>query len=221
MTAALAGQVVAQTNLDLLRSGFFVTIQLVVLSFALALAMGFVMASFRVSPVPPLRWLGTVYVEYFRNTPLAVFMLLFFFGFARIGLLLSAFVSAVLALGLYTGAFVTETIRSGINAVDRGQVEAARSLGLSFTQMLRLVVLPQAFRTVVPPLGNIFIACIKNSAIASVIAVFDLTYQGEVILPRVGNPIPISLAVAAGYLILTIPAGFFVNWLERKVAIRR
>src|SRR2546421_1242745 len=147
MTALLA-----ETNAGLLRSGFFVTLNLIGLSFALALVLGAAMASFRVSPVPPLRWLGTAYVEYFRNTPLAVLMLLFFFGFPKIALNFSNFVDAVLALGIYTGAFVTETLRSGINSVDRGQVEAARSLGLSFTQMLRLVVLPQAFRTVVPPL---------------------------------------------------------------------
>ena len=209
------------TNFDLLRSGFWVTLELVVLSFALAVAIGFVMASFRVGPVPPLRWLGTIYVEYFRNTPLAVLMLLFFFGLARVGLLLSSFVSAVLALGLYTGAFVTEALRAGISAVDKGQVEAARSLGLTFVQMLRLVVLPQAFRTVVPPLGNLFIACIKNSGIASIIAVFDLTYQGEVLLPRQADPIGIGLLVAAGYLSLTIPAGILVNWVEGRLAIRR
>jgi glutamate transport system permease protein len=216
------GQAVAATsNAGLLRSGFWVTLELVALSFMLALAMGFVMASFRVSPLAPLRWLGTVYVEYFRNTPLLILMLIFFAGFAKISLQLSNFTASILALGLYTGAFVTEALRSGINAVDRGQVEAARSLGLSFVQMLRLVVLPQAFRTVVPPLGNLFIACIKNSAIAEVISVSELSFQGDLIISREAKPVLYGLVVAVGYLMLTIPAGVAVNWLERQVAIRR
>lgn len=218
MIAAIAEQAI---DYGLLRSGFLVTLRLVVLAFALALAVGIVMASFRVSPVPPLRWLGTIYVEYFRNTPLLVLMLLVFFGLPKIGFLLSAFASAALALGLYTGAFVTETVRAGINSVERGQVEAARSVGLSFLQMMRLVVLPQAIRTVVPPLGNLLIACIKNSAIAQTIAVFDLMYQSDRIITDTAKGIQVGVAVIAAYLVLTIPAGIAVNVAERRLAIRR
>ena len=205
----------------LLRTGFAETIKLVLVSFSLAVVVGFVMASFRVSPVPPLRWLGTAYVEYFRNTPLLILMLIFFFGFPKIDLPFSSFTCAAMALGLYTGAFVTEAIRSGINSIDRGQVEAARALGLSFVKMMRLIVLPQAVRTVIPPLGNLLIACIKNSAVAEVIAVVELSYQGDRVATAEANPIPVALAVAAGYLILTIPAGVLVNYLERRLAIRR
>lgn len=214
-------QVVAASNAGLLLSGFSETVELVVLSFALAVGMGLVMASFRVSPVPPLRWIGTLYVEYFRNTPLLILMLLFFSGFAKIKLRFSGFTAAAIALGLYTGAFVTEVLRSGINAVDRGQVEAARSLGLSFTRMLFHVVLPQAVRTVVPPLGTLMIASIKNSAIAEVISVNELTFQGDLIISREANAVFIGLVVAALYLSLTIPASVLVNWLERRLQIRR
>ena len=191
------------------------------LSFALAIIVGSVMASFRVAPIPPLRWLGTLYVEYFRNTPLLILMLIFFSGFAKIGIRFSGFTAAVIALGLYTGAFVAEVLRSGISAIDRGQIEAARSLGLSFTRMLWTVVLPQAFRTVVPPLGNLLIAAIKNSAIAEVISVNELAFQGDLIVSRRANWLPIGLAVAGLYLALTIPAGVAVNYLEQKLAIRR
>jgi glutamate transport system permease protein len=196
-------------------------VALTVLSFAAALAVGTVVAAFRVSPVPPLRWAATVYVELVRNTPLTVLFVLFFFGLTKVGVKYSPFVSSVIVLGGYTSTFVGETVRSGINAVASGQAEAARSLGLTFPQVMSIVVLPQAFRTVVGPLGSLFIALIKNSSIASVISVLELTEVADRLNTATARPIPVFLGAAAGYLLLALPSGLVVGAIERRVAIKR
>ncbi len=197
------------------------TIVLTLASFAVAMVVGTVVAAFRVSPVPPLRAAGALWVQMLRNTPLTVLLLLFVFGFTKIGLQYSYEVSSIIVFGAYTSAFVAETVRSGINAVARGQAEAARAIGLTFPQILRIVVLPQAFRTVVPPLGNIFIALTKNTSIASIVSVLDLTEVADRLNNATARPIAVFLGAAAAYLMLTLPSGFAFGWLERKVAIRR
>lgn len=197
------------------------TIVLTLASFAVAMVVGTVVAAFRVSPVPPLRVAGAAWVQMLRNTPLTVLLLLFVFGFTKIGLQYSYEASAIIVFGAYTSAFVAETVRSGINAVARGQAEAARAIGLTFPQILRIVVLPQAFRTVVPPLGNIFIALTKNTSIASIVSVLDLTEVADRLNNATARPIAVFLGAAAAYLVLTLPSGFAFGWLERKVAIRR
>ncbi|MFN2506701.1 MAG: amino acid ABC transporter permease [Acidimicrobiales bacterium] len=209
-------------NLDRFLEGMRTTVSLTLVSFAFALAIGTVVAGMRVSPIPPLRAAGTTYVTAVRNSPLAVLMTLFFFGFPDIGVKFdSVFVSAVIVLAAYTGTFVAETVRSGINAVAQGQGEAARALGLTFPQTMRIVVLPQALRTVVAPLGSIFIALIKNSSLAGLIGASDLVEVGERLNTEEAQPIAIYLGVAIGYLLLTIPTGFVVSWVERRVAIKR
>jgi glutamate transport system permease protein len=146
-------------HLDVYLEGMWRTVQLTALSFLFAFVIGTFVAAMRVSPVPPLRWAGTVYIELVRNTPLLVLMFIFFFGFPSIGIKFeSKFVSAIIVLSAYTGTFVGETVRSGINALSKGQAEAARSIGLTFPQVMGIIVLPQALRTVVAPLGGIFIA---------------------------------------------------------------
>ena len=127
----------------------------------------------------------------------------------------------MIVLGGYTGAFVGEMVRSGINAVSRGQAEAARAIGLTFPQSLRLVVLPQALRTVVAPLGGLFVALVKNSSIASIIAVKDLTYLTNQLGNDTARYIPVFLGAAVAYLAITVPSGIAIAWLDRKVAIRR
>ncbi len=208
-------------NADQYLQGMALTVVLTVLSFALALLIGTLVAAFRVSPVPPLRVAGAVWVEIVRNTPLTVLMVLFFFGFTKLGIQYSAFTSAVIVLSAYTGTFVAETVRSGINAVAKGQAEAARSLGLTFPQLLWLVVLPQAFRTVVAPLGSVFIALIKNSSIASVISVVDLTEVADRLNNETARPVAVFLGAGMAYLLLTLPSGFLVGVVERRVAIKR
>ena len=209
-------------NLDVFLDGMRTTVSLTLLSFAAAFVIGIVVAAFRVSPVPPLRAVGTFYVATVRNTPLALLMILFFAGFPDIGIQFdSLFVSAVIVLSAYTGAFIGETIRAGINAVSRGQGEAARALGLTFPQTLAVVVLPQALRTVVAPLGSIFIALIKNSALAALISVQELSGNTQDLITEFAEPIPIFLGAAVAYLMLTLPSELVVNVIERRVAIKR
>lgn len=208
-------------NLDIFLEGMRRTLELSVLSFFLAFVLGIVVAALRVSPVPPLRWASATYVELVRNTPLLVLMFVVVFAFPSIGFTYSYFASAVIVLTAYTATFVGETVRSGINAVSTGQAEAARAIGLTFPQSLRLVVMPQALRTVVGPLGGIFIALLKNSGVAVAIAVPELTSAANDIGTRTAQFIPAYLGAAAAYLMLTIPSGFATSWLEAKVAIKR
>lgn len=180
------------------------------------------MAAFRVSPVPPLRAVGAFWVEVFRNTPLSVQMVIFYFGFTKLGIRYSGFVSGVLVLGVYTSAFLAETIRSGVNTVARGQAEAARAIGLTFPQTLRIVVLPQALRSVVGPIGNIFIALIKNSSVAGAfISVAELFRVSTILQNETAQPVAVFFGTACAYLLLTIPAGRIFSFVEHRVAVRR
>jgi glutamate transport system permease protein len=208
-------------NLGLYAEGMRTTVSLTLLSFAIAFAIGLVVAAFRVSPVPPLRAAGTAYVEVFRNIPLPVLFVLFFFGFPKIGVRYDPFPSSIIVLSVYTGAFLAETVRAGINTVAAGQAEAARAIGLTFPQTLRMVVLPQALRTVVAPVGNIFIALVKNSSIAFTISVVDLTGMADRLNTDTARPVPVFLGAAVAYLVLTIPAGVAFGALEQRVAVKR
>jgi glutamate transport system permease protein len=209
-------------NLDTFRQGFVTTLALTVVSTVLALVLGTLLAAMRVSPVPTLRAAGATYVEIVRNTPLTVVFFFAVFVLPQLGVRLSFFVFAVIALTVYHAAFFCEAVRSGINAVGVGQAEAARSIGLTFTQSLRLVVLPQAFRTVVPPLINVVIALTKNTSIAGAFAVVELT----AVATRLANAnsdavIAIFLGAAVCYLALTLPSGWLAGRLERRVAVAR
>ncbi len=209
-------------NFPLLRDAFLKTLELSVLAGLLALVLGTLLAAFRVSPILPLRGLATFYVETFRNTPLTVVFFFIIFGLPQIDFAVGFFTGAVLAVGLYTAAFVCEAVRSGINAVPPGQAEAARALGLTFGQSLREVVLPQAFRTVIPPLGNVLIAMVKNTSIAAGFAVTELTASLQRLSNANGGEILlVLLAVVAGYMLITLPAAYVVSRVERRVAILR
>ncbi|CAN5550404.1 amino acid ABC transporter permease [soil metagenome] len=208
-------------NLDLFAEGLLVTVQLALISFAGAFLIGIVVAGFRVSPVPPLRAVGMFYVETVRNTPLVLIMFLFFFGLTKVAIQYSGFTTGVICLSLYTGAYVAETIRSGINSVAQGQAEAARAVGLTFLQVLGIVVLPQALRTVVQPIGNLFAANTKNTAIVYAIGVVDLTGTADRLGNQAADTIATLFAAGIGYLLLLIPAGFLFGVIERRVAIKR
>jgi glutamate transport system permease protein len=209
-------------NLDAYRQGFVTTLELSVLASVLALLLGTVLAAMRVSPVPTLRAAGAAYVELVRNTPLTLVFFFVVFVLPQVDIILPFFVFAVLALTIYHAAFFCEAVRSGINSVGVGQAEAARSIGLTFGQSLQLVVLPQAIRTVIPPLINVVIALIKNSSIAAAFAVVELTAIGTRLANANGDAvIPILAGVAVCYLVLTLPSGWLAGRLERRVAILR
>jgi glutamate transport system permease protein len=209
-------------NLDAYREGFVTTLELSVLSSALALVLGTLLAAMRVSPVPTLRAAGATYIELVRNTPLTVVFFFVVFVLPQLDILLPYFAFAVIALTVYHAAFFCEAVRSGINAVGVGQAEAARSIGLTFGQSLRLVVLPQAFRTVIPPLINVVIALIKNSSIAAAFGVVELTATGTRLANANGDAvIAVLVGVAVCYLVLTLPSGWLAGRLERRVAVAR
>jgi glutamate transport system permease protein len=209
-------------NLDAYRQGFLTTLALTVLASALALALGTLLAAMRVSPVPTLRGAGTAYVEIVRNTPLTVVFFFAVFVLPQLDIGLSFFAFAVIAVTVYHAAFFCEAVRSGINAVGAGQAEAARSIGLTFTQSLRLVILPQALRTVVPPLINVVIALTKNTSIAAAFGVVELTAVGTRLANANADAVLTVLAgVAVCYLVLTLPSGWLAGRLERRVAVAR
>ncbi len=210
-------------NFPRFRDGFLVTCQLVSVSFVIALGVGLVIAGLRVQPLRSLKWVGAVYVEFFRNIPLLVLLFISFAGLRRAGINIGAFAAGTGALGLYTAAYVAETVRSGVFAVGRGQVEASLSIGFTYPQTLRRVVLPQAVRTVIPPLGNITIAMIKNSAIiGAVLAIAqDILKEARLINARTFQTNEVFFWGAVGYLILTVTATVAVRYLERRLVIRR
>ncbi|MFJ8660244.1 amino acid ABC transporter permease [Streptomyces sp. NPDC093795] len=212
-----------------LLGAFWVTVQLTVYSAIGSLIWGTLLAAMRVSPVPLMRGFGTVYVNIVRNIPLTVIIVFTSLGlFQTLGVSLGAdrfttinFRLAVLGFIAYTSAFVCEAVRSGINTVPLGQVEAARAIGLSFPQVLRIIVLPQAFRSVVGPLANVLIALTKNTTVAAAIGVAEAALLMREMIENEAQLILISAIFAAGFICLTLPTGLFLGWVAKKVAVRR
>jgi len=209
-------------NLGLYGSAFLGTIELFVVAAIGSLVGGLLLAAMRVSPVPVLRAFGTGYVNIVRNTPLTLVFFFFAFAYPRLAIVdLSFFTRACMALIVYTSAFVCEVIRSGVNTVPVGQAEASRALGFSFGQTLSAVVMPQALRSVVPPLTNVQIALLKNTTIAAGFSVFEAggIYQR---LSEQGYNVLIGLLwVAVGFLILVVPLTLLQRRLERSWSVAR
>lgn len=201
--------------------GMVVTLELSLAGFVLALAVGTGLAAALVSPLPPARRAAAAYVAVFRNLPLLVILILAVFGLPQTGLQMAPMTWAVLVLGLYTAAFVCETLSGGVNGVDIGQAEAARALGLSFPQSLRLVVLPQAIRSVVPPLGSLFIALTRNTALTSAIGVMEISARTADLVNANVATIIVIVGSASGYLIINLPAAWVVRRLERRAVFAR
>ena len=218
---------------DQIFAAFWVTIKLTAYSGVVALILGTLLAAMRLSPVPVLRFLGTGYVNVVRNTPLTLILLFCSFGLSQtLGITLvdprsptsiadSNFRLAVLGLAVYTAAFVCESIRAGVNTVPVGQAEAARSLGLTFTQNLRIILLPQAFRSVIAPLGSVLIALTKNTTIASAIGVAEAALMMKEMIENTAALVAVGTIFAAGFVILTLPLGLFFTYLGRRWAVAR
>jgi glutamate transport system permease protein len=209
-------------NFALFRHGFIGTVTLTATSAVVALVLGVLIAAFRVSPVPPLRLFGTVWVTLLRNTPLTLLFMIAVFIVPQIlfpGI--SYFTLAVAALGCYTSAFICEAVRSGINTVPLGQAEAARSLGMTFSQTLRLVVLPQATRTVIAPVGSLMIALTKNSSIAGAFSVAELFAQQKRLSELGYNILTIFVWIAIAYLIITFTISALFRLLENRLGVTR
>ncbi|MED5811613.1 amino acid ABC transporter permease [Mycolicibacterium sp. 050232] len=218
---------------DQIFAAFWTTIQLTVYSAIGALILGTVLAAMRLAPVPVLNWLGAAYVNVIRNTPLTLIIVFCALGVGqtlRITLVDphsptsiadSNFRLAVLGLTVYTASFVCETVRSGVNTVPMGQAEAARSLGLSFGQNLRLILLPQAFRAVIIPLGSVLIALTKNTTIASAIGVAEAALLMKEMIESTAAVLTIGAIMAAGFILLTLPLGLLFGWLGKRLAVAR
>ncbi len=210
-------------NLPAYVDGFLRTLFLSVVSGIFALIFGTLLAAARVSPVAALRGFSMTYVEIVRNTPLTI---AFFFAavvLPRLGVTFQQFeVAAIIALSAYTSAFIAEAVRSGVNSVPVGQAEAARSIGMKFSQVLSLIILPQALRTVIPPMINILIALVKNSSVAGAFYVMELFGYGRQLANANGDAVLwVLVGVAFFYLLITVPLGYLANLVERKVAIAR
>jgi glutamate transport system permease protein len=208
---------VITNNLDLWGEALVGTLILFVGGGLLALVLGVLVGAMRVSPVPIARAVGTVYVNIIRNTPLT----LVFFGFAfalppLLGLRIDPIILGVGALGIYTATYVAETIRSGINTVPVGQAEAARALGLTFGQVMTLVVMPQAFRSVIPPMMSVFIALLKNTTVAAGFSVLNLGSIRSWLSERGENQFVVILWVAVIFVALVL----LLSWLQRTLENR-
>jgi len=214
---------------DEILAAFWLTVKLSVVSAVGALVFGLLLAALRVSPVSVLRAAAGGYVTAFRNTPLTLVIFFASFGLgANLGVTFSDTITtnnfwlAVLGLVAYTSAFVCEAIRSGVNTVPVGQAEAARAVGLTFAQTLRMVILPQAMRAVVAPLGSVLIALIKNTTIAATIGVGEAALVMRELIETESNAVfAIFLGIAFGFIVLTLPTGLFFGWLARRVSVLR
>lgn len=188
---------------ELLR-GAAITVQITAASLLLGCVLGLLVGIGRLNPARRLiYWVCTAYVAVIRGTPLLVQLFILFFGLPQFGILLPAFVCGVLGMGIYSGAYVSEIVRGAIQSVDRGQMEAARSIGLSATQAMQSVILPQAVVRMIPPLGNEFIALIKNSALVSLLTIHDLMHEGQKIISVSYRSLEVYLAIAVVYFVLT------------------
>ncbi|TPQ15918.1 amino acid ABC transporter permease [Streptomyces sporangiiformans] len=212
-----------------LLGAFWTTVQLTVLSGVGSLVWGTILAAMRVSPVPLMRGFGTAYVNIVRNIPLTVIIVFTSLGLSDIfGVTMGAsdfevrgFRLAVLGFVAYTAAFVCEAIRSGINTVPLGQAEAARAIGLNFTQILRLIVLPQAFRSVIGPLANVLIALTKNTTVAAAIGVAEAALLMKEMIENEAQTLLIGAIFAFGFVVLTLPTGLILGWLSKRLAVKR
>ncbi|MGK5738782.1 amino acid ABC transporter permease [Micromonospora sp. URMC 103] len=208
-------------HLDELGHGLVTTVQLTVVTTIGALLLGVVVATLRVCPVPLLRGVGTVYVEVLQNLPLLALLVLFVFALPTIGITFPLFTSAAIVIAAYEGAYLAEAIRAGINTVGVGQAEAARAIGLTFSQSLRYVILPQGLRAVIQPMGNIIIALLMNTSLAAAVGVVELTQAANNVNLVEAQPIAVFTGAGLAYMLLALVIGRLTGLLERRLAIVR
>ena len=204
-------------NFDMYMDGFLHTLLASFIALAGSFALGVLIAVMRITAFKPLLWIGTAYVEFIRNIPLLLITFVFYFGLPNAGLRLDGFQAGTIALTIYTSAFIAEAIRAGIQTVPKGQMEAARSSGFTYSQAMRYIILPQAVKIVIPPLGNQFLNLVKNSSILGVVAGLDLMYQADLVSSSTLVVFDVYIFVSLFYLILTIPLSIGVHYLERRL----
>lgn len=208
-------------NWTLYREGFTNTVQLFLIAAVGSLVLGTLLGAMRVSPVPALRAFGATYVNIVRNTPLTLVFAFLVFAVPKLDVNIDYFPGACIALTVYTAAFVCEVIRSGVNTVGTGQAEAARALGMTFAQVLTLIVLPQALRAMVPPMMSVFIAMLKNTTIAAGFSVLEAGAIPAYMAERGEPQFAVLLWITIGFLILILPLVALQRFLERKWRVAR
>ncbi|UQS84104.1 amino acid ABC transporter permease [Bombilactobacillus thymidiniphilus] len=201
-----------------LLSGFGWTLLSSVLALFFSLIIGSLFAIMEILPNKTARFVGRAYVELFRNIPLLVITMFFYLIIPLYLVKINGFTAGTIGLTLYTSAFIAETIRSGIQSVDTGQMEGARSVGMTYWQAMRYIILPQAFKIVIPPLGNQFVNLVKNSSVLAFVAGFDLMYQANSIASTTFDTINSYLVIGVLYLIITMPLSYYMRYLEKKIA---
>lgn len=205
-------------RMGVLMIGFVLTLKISMLSTLFGIIIGTVVGIGRLSHEPVTRWLSAAYVELIRNTPLLVQIYIIYF-FVGSMLRLSAFAAGTAALSIFAGAYVGEIVRAGIQSIHKGQMEAARSLGMNYAQAMRHIILPQAFRRIIPPLAGQFISLIKDSSLVSVIALADLMFQGQQAVARTYDAFEIYFTVAFLYLVMTFTLSMATQYVERRLAV--
>ena len=206
-------------SLPLLLAGAGVTIEITAIAVGLGFIFGLITSVCRLSGVKTLQVIAVCYVNIIRGTPMLVQIFLIYFALPMVnGERINPFVAAVAACSINSGAYVSEIFRAGIQSVDKGQMEAGRSLGLSWMQTMRYVIMPQAFKHVIPPLGNEFISMTKETSLVSVIGFEELTRRGQLIIAKTYGSFEIWLTVAAIYLVMTLTIARLVSYLERRFA---
>ncbi len=207
------------SSLPLLIMGAGITIEITVIAVGIGFFLGLITSICRLSKVKVLEIIAVCYINIIRGTPMLVQIFLIYFALpALIGVRINPFVAAVAACSINSGAYVSEIFRAGIQSVDRGQMEAGRSLGLSWMQTMRYIIIPQAFKRVIPPLGNEFIQMTKETSLVSVIGFEELTRRGQLIIAKTYGTFEIWLTVAAIYLIMTLTIARLVSFLEKRFA---
>ena len=206
-------------SFPLLLLGAGVTIKITAMSVAVGVIIGLFVGIARICRVRPLEWLAAVYVDFFRGTPLLVQIFLVYFALPVLtGQRIDPYIAAIGACGINSGAYVAEIFRAGIQSIDEGQMEAGRSLGMTWGQTMRYIIVPQAFKRVIPPLGNEFIALLKDSSLVSVIGFEELTRRGQLIIAKTYGSLEIWISVAIVYLVMTLSISRFVAYLEKRFA---
>ena len=207
-------------SLPLLMTGAAITLEITVLSVFFGMVIGVVVSLIRLTNIKPLRWLGNVYVDFIRGTPLLVQIFIVYFALPAVtGSHVDAFFAAISACSINSGAYVAEIFRGGIQAIDKGQMEAGRSLGMSWWQTMRYIILPQAIKRIIPPLGNEFIAMLKDSSLVSVIGFEELTRSGQLIIAETYATMEIWTVVAILYLVMTLTITQLVGFMERRLPL--
>ena len=203
---------------EALATGAATTIEVTACSLVLGCVLGLLVGIGRLAPQRRVIYgICTAYLTFIRGTPLLVQLFILFFGLPQFGIMLPAFACGVLGLGVYSGAYVSEIVRGSIQSVDRGQMEAARSLGMPYRMAMRKVILPQAFVRMIPPLGNEFIALIKNSALVSLLTINDLMHEGEKIISVSYRSLEVYIVIAFIYLILTSATSLALRKTEKTL----